>query len=54
LPSGQHSLQLVLGDYIHTPHNRPVVSEVINITVDQGTYTGRCSADSGGANGSTP
>ena len=34
LPSGQHSLQLVLGDYMHTPHNRPVVSEVINITVD--------------------
>jgi hypothetical protein len=34
LPSGQHSLQLVLGDYAHTPHNRPVVSEVIHITVD--------------------
>ena len=34
LSSGQHSLQLVLGDYAHTPHNRPVVSEVIHITVD--------------------
>jgi hypothetical protein len=34
LPSGQHSLQLVLGDYAHTPHNQHVVSEVIHINVD--------------------
>ena len=33
-PSGHYSLQLVVGDYMHTPHNRPVVSEVINITVN--------------------
>ncbi|MEQ9694258.1 DUF4399 domain-containing protein [Shimia sp. SDUM112013] len=34
LPAGQHSLQLVLGDQYHVPHNPPVVSEVIVITVE--------------------
>ena len=34
LPSGTHSLQLVLGDEFHVPHNPPVVSEVITITVN--------------------
>ncbi len=34
LPPGQHSLQLVLGDQNHIPHNPPVVSEVITITVE--------------------
>ncbi|HEY6258102.1 MAG TPA: DUF4399 domain-containing protein [Xanthobacteraceae bacterium] len=33
LPPGQHSLQLVLGDFSHIPHNPPVVSSVITITV---------------------
>ena len=33
LPPGQHTLQLVLGDHLHTPHDRPVVSEKITITV---------------------
>ncbi len=33
LPPGQHTLQLVLGDHNHVPHNPPVVSDVINITV---------------------
>jgi hypothetical protein len=33
LPPGQHTLQLVLGDYLHTPHDRPVMSEKITITV---------------------
>ncbi len=33
LPAGSHTLQLVLGDYLHTPHDRPVVSEKITITV---------------------
>lgn len=33
LTPGQHTLQLVLGDYLHTPHERPVVSEKITITV---------------------
>lgn len=33
LPAGQHTLQLVLGNWTHIPHNPPVVSEVITITV---------------------
>jgi hypothetical protein len=33
LPPGQHTLQLVLGDHLHTPHEKPVVSEKITITV---------------------
>jgi hypothetical protein len=33
LPAGQHTLQLVLGDYLHTPHEKPVVSEKITVTV---------------------
>jgi hypothetical protein len=34
LPPGTHTLQLVLGDTNHVPHDPPVVSEVISITVD--------------------
>jgi hypothetical protein len=34
LPPGQHSLQLVLGDGAHMPHEPPVVSPVINVTVN--------------------
>lgn len=34
LPAGQHTLQLVLGDLNHVPHNPPVMSEVITITVE--------------------
>lgn len=34
LPPGEHTLQLVLGDASHVPHNPPVVSEVITITVE--------------------
>ncbi|MGA1560867.1 MAG: DUF4399 domain-containing protein, partial [bacterium] len=34
LPSGQHKLQLILGDYSHIPHDPPVISEVITITVE--------------------
>jgi hypothetical protein len=33
LPPGSHTLQLVLGDKGHVPHDPPVVSEVITITV---------------------
>lgn len=33
LPPGEHSLQLVLGDKAHMPHNPPVVSETIKIMV---------------------
>ena len=33
LPPGKHTLQLLLGDYLHTPHEKPVLSEKITITV---------------------
>ena len=34
LPPGKHTLQMVLGDWSHVPHNPPVVSDVIEITVE--------------------
>lgn len=33
LSAGKHTLQLLLGNYLHIPHNPPVVSEKITITV---------------------
>jgi Domain of unknown function (DUF4399) len=33
LPKGPHTLQLLLGDWSHVPHNPPVMSERIKITV---------------------
>jgi hypothetical protein len=33
LPAGRHTLQLVLADWRHVPHNPPVTSDVITITV---------------------
>jgi hypothetical protein len=33
LPPGKHTLQLVLGDKNHIPHNPPVMSQKITITV---------------------
>ncbi len=33
LASGTHTLQLVLGDAYHIPHNPPIASDVITITV---------------------
>ncbi len=34
LAPGTHTLQLVLGDKDHIPHNAPVFSEVITVTVE--------------------
>lgn len=34
LPPGQHTLQLLLGDHHHIPHNPPVLSEPVTITVN--------------------
>lgn len=34
LPPGQHTLQLVLGDHNHIPHDPPVMSEPVTITVE--------------------
>ena len=33
LMPGDYSMQLVLGDMTHTPHNPPIISQKINITV---------------------
>jgi hypothetical protein len=33
LPPGKHTLQLLLGDKDHMPHNPPVMSKKITITV---------------------
>lgn len=34
LPPGEHTLQLVLGNYAHVPHSEPLVSQTITITVE--------------------
>lgn len=33
LPPGEHTLQLLLGDFAHMPHASPIYSEVVTITV---------------------
>ncbi|MBL4820006.1 MAG: DUF4399 domain-containing protein [Gammaproteobacteria bacterium] len=33
LPPGEHTLQLILGDHMHIPHEPPVISQVISIIV---------------------
>lgn len=34
LEPGEYSLQMLLGDHLHIPHNPPVVSQPITITVE--------------------
>jgi hypothetical protein len=34
LPPGEHTLQLLLANYVHVPHEPPVLSDPITITVD--------------------
>lgn len=34
LPPGEHTLQMLLGDHLHIPHNPPLKSTVITITVE--------------------
>jgi hypothetical protein len=34
LTPGSHSLQLLLGNYLHIPHSPPVLSKKINIIVE--------------------
>jgi hypothetical protein len=34
LAPGKHTLQLIFADYAHVPHNPPVISEKITITVE--------------------
>jgi hypothetical protein len=33
LPPGEHTLQMLLGDHLHIPHDPPLVSEPLTITV---------------------
>ena len=33
LSSGRHTLQLLLGDYMHIPHEKPLISDKIEIIV---------------------
>ena len=33
LPPGEHTLRLMLGNHLHIPHDPPVASEIITITV---------------------
>jgi hypothetical protein len=35
LPAGKHTLQLVLADYLHTPHEPAVISKKITIVVEK-------------------
>lgn len=34
LSPGEHTLQLLVGDHMHVPHNPPVVSEKITVVVE--------------------
>ena len=34
LEPGEHTLQLLLGDYLHIPHEPPIMSEKITVFVD--------------------
>lgn len=34
LPSGEHTLQLILGDHTHVPHDPPVASKRIRVRVE--------------------
>jgi hypothetical protein len=34
LPPGEHTLQMLLGDHLHIPHNPPLVSQPITVTVE--------------------
>lgn len=34
LPKGKHTLQLLVGDYLHIPYDPPVISKKITVTVE--------------------
>ena len=33
LEPGEHTLQLIVGDYVHKPHDHPVISKKIRVIV---------------------
>ena len=34
LPKGKHTLQLLIGNHLHIPHETPLISEKIEITIE--------------------
>jgi hypothetical protein len=44
LPSGDHTLQLLLGDKDHVPHNPPVMSDRVRVKVVEGAGTSGAAA----------
>ena len=34
LPKGKHTLQLLIGNHLHIPHSKPIISEKIEISVE--------------------
>ena len=34
LPEGKHTLQLLIGNHLHIPHSKPIISEKIEISVE--------------------
>ncbi len=38
LPPGDHTLQLLFADHLHIPHDPPVMSEKITVTVSRDAY----------------
>jgi hypothetical protein len=54
LSAGEHTLQLLLGDQDHVPHNPPVVSDVIHVKVDAATVEKARSPSPPGASVSFP
>ena len=38
LPSGEHTLRMILGDHLHIPHDPPLVSKPITITPRSGRF----------------
>lgn len=35
LEPGEHTLQLLLGDHLHIPHDPPIMSDTITITIEK-------------------
>jgi hypothetical protein len=45
LPEGPHTLRVMLADYLHVPHDPPVISEPVHITVSADAPAGEDAVD---------
>jgi hypothetical protein len=54
LTPGEHTLQLLLGDYQHVPHDPPVMSEVVRVFVVEGAASAPGKMGPGGREPSPP